>query len=151
MESEILSNRAKIENLENWVIKQNKSIEDLDQKLSRLDKNGILVKESSDTESLHKKVIGIEIDFNFLKKSSLKKNEKMEPLNPKTNAKKCNACDTVFSKNSDLEKHVIDEHEQEKNYKCKVCSKQFFLEWRKDKHSKMHEEETDVHFRNVGG
>ena len=80
LEHEDPTNKAKIEYLENWVLKQNKSIDDLTEKLGRLDKNGVLAKESDDIKALEKKVVGIEIKVTSLKNSPFKKKDKTEPL-----------------------------------------------------------------------
>jgi hypothetical protein len=65
------------------------------QQFSRLDKNGVLVKESSDCENLRKQIIGIELDVNALKHSSLKHKEHTKPpTNLKPHVKKCSECDT---------------------------------------------------------
>ena len=73
LEQENITNKVKVEYLETWVIKQHDLINDLNHKFSRLDKNGVLVKESSDIESLRTKVVGIEIDLDVLKRSSSSK------------------------------------------------------------------------------
>ena len=128
-----------MEYLETWVIKQHDLIEDLNQKFSRLDQNGVIVKESNETEILRKKVLGIEFDVDDLKKSSTRKHkENAKPLSPKLYVKKCTDCDETFTKNSDFEVHMIDKHEKEKTFKCEICDKTFVLEWRMKKHLMMH-------------
>ena len=88
----------------------------------------MLIKESSDTENIHRKVTGIEIDVNALKKSSLKHKEHTKPSqNSKLEVKNCRECDETFVKNSDLEVHIIAEHGQEKAFKCDICDKLFVL------------------------
>ena len=137
LEQENITNKVKMEHLENWIVKQNDLIEDLNQKVSRMDENGVIIKESSESESLRKKVWGIEIDVDNLKKKKIK--EKPKPINSKVHVKKCAECETTFLKNSDLEKHVIDIHGRAKAFKCEVCEKTFVLEWRMSKHLQMHE------------
>jgi len=140
LEQENTTNKVKMEYLESWVVKQHEVIEDLNKKFSRLDKNGVLVKESRDAQSMHKKLLGIEIDVDSLK-NSLKRKENTKP-HPKSSlhAKKCKECGETFTQNSDLEMHVISEHGQEKSFQCEICDKRFVLEWRMRKHLKMHEE-----------
>jgi uncharacterized protein YoxC len=93
LEQEIPTNKVNMEYLESRVIKQNDLIEDMDQKYSRLDNNGVLVKESSYCENLRKKVVGIEIDMDAQKKSSLKRKEHKKPSqNLKLHEKKCMEC-----------------------------------------------------------
>ena len=145
LEQENITNKIKIEYLESWVIQQHDLIEDLDKKLARLDKNGVLIKESGDTEHLRKKVVGIEIDVNAMKKSSSKHKEPTQPpLNSKVQVKKCKECDKTFAKNSDLEVHVVAEHGHEKTFGCETCGKLFVLEWRMKKHLAMQKEETTI-------
>ena len=55
---------------ENWIFKQHDRIEDLNQKVSRMVENGVIIKESSESKSLRKKVLGIEIDVDNLKKKT---------------------------------------------------------------------------------
>ena len=140
---EDLINKAKIEYLENWVLKQDESIQELSEKLSRLDKNGVLVQESTSLVTLNKKVVGLEIDVNSMKFNSSKK----ETIPKALNLTKCKECDEVFTWNSDLEKHMIQEHEHDRKFGCEVCDKKFVLEWRLKKHMKMHVEEVNkCHF-----
>ena len=48
--------------------------------------------------------------------------------------KKCKICDEKFSKNSDFEMHMVDQHEAKKNFECESCGKTFLLQWRLKKH-----------------
>ena len=57
LKQENITNKVKINYLENWVIKQHDLIEDLNQKVSRPEKNGILFKETSDSQNLHTEVL----------------------------------------------------------------------------------------------
>ena len=41
----------------------------------------------------------------------------------------CKLCDKTFQKNHELETYG-EEHQVEKQYKCNVCSKDFYLKWR---------------------
>ena len=117
---------------------------DLNQNFLRLEQNGVLVKESSDSQTIRKKLMGIEIDVDSLK-NSLKHTGKIKPqLNSKLHARKCKECGETFTKKSDLEVHAIAEHGQEKTFQCGICDKRFVLEWRMRKHLKMHEEETTM-------
>ena len=49
----------------------------------------------------------------------------------------CKECDTSFERNCDFEKH-IDEHKLQKEFKCDICGKDFYLKWRLLKHKEMH-------------
>ena len=42
---------------------------------------------------------------------------------------KCTFCDAKFDQNCELEKHVVEDHQQEKEHSCEVCGKKFFLLW----------------------
>jgi len=142
LEQENITNKIKMENLENWIVKQHDLIEELNQKISRMDENGVIIKESRETENLQAKVLGIEIDVTNLKKRKIKENPK--PINSKVHVKKCTECETTFLKNSDLEKHVINIHGRAKAFKCESCDKAFVLEWRLRKHLEMHERKLSI-------
>ena len=62
LKREDCTNKAKIEYLENWVINQDKTIEELNKKLTRLDESGVLIKETENMENFKKKLITMEID-----------------------------------------------------------------------------------------
>ena len=63
---------------------------------------------SSEIVSVRKKVLGIELDVDNLKKTSLKHEENPKKVDSSLNVKKCKECEENFVKNSDLEKHLID-------------------------------------------
>ena len=136
LEHENLSNRSRIEALENWVMKQHDTIEILDGKLSTMDVNGAIVKESEDIKVLKKRILSLETDLEPVKTGKCAK--KVEKANSKSIPIKCLECPCEFSKNCDLEVH-LEEHEQEKLYECEVCGKRFFLKWRLKMHKNVHE------------
>ena len=148
LEQENLTNKTKIECLENWVLKQNDSIDDMIDKLARLEKNGVLVKESADVKALERKLVGIEIEISSLKNSNSRQKDSANPH--AHNLRKCQVCDAKFDKNCDLERHVMEKHEETENFVCTVCDKPFVLEWRLEKHMKVHEEITKMcdYFKN---
>ena len=49
-------------------------------------------------------------------------------------------CGEGFIRTADFENHMTDKHDVEKTFKCEVCDKTFFLEWRMEKHRVMHTE-----------
>jgi len=53
----------------------------------------------------------------------------------------CRHCEQTFSSNVDLENHA-EEHKLEKHFKCDICGKKFYLEWRMTKHKTVHHEDT---------
>ena len=130
MEREDLTNKAKIEYLENWVIKQNDAIEELSKKQ---DEKEVFAKESNADEKLKEKVNGLENEISRLKKENACTKES---LNPK-NKIKCDECGLTFFKTCELELH-LEEHGKKKQFKCEMCAKEFFLSWRMKKHMKIH-------------
>ena len=54
--------------------------------------------------------------------------------------KKCKLCEGTFSKNSEFETHMVEEHNVEKSFECEFCGKTFLLEWRLKKHKLIHTE-----------
>ena len=132
MECEVLTNKTKIEYLENWVISQNDTIEDLRKKLGNVDEEDLSTK-NIEVDTLKKKVEGIENEICHLKTTSISTE----------NVIKCEECDKTFTKTYQLELH-LEEHKKKKQFKCEICGKEFFLEWRKKKHMKIHSENPKV-------
>ena len=140
LEYKDVSNKAKIEYLENWVVKQNNVIEDLSEKLSRVDENGVFTKESKDVESLRKKIVSIEIDVSSMRRKTPTLSE-----NPNQKKKiKCNECSETFNQTCQLEIHMEEKHETDKQFKCSICEKDFVLNWRLKKHMNIHSERPKV-------
>ena len=150
LEHQNVTTKAKIEALGNWVLKQNDEVVELREKLSRLDENGFLIKESSDVLTLKNRIGSLEIDLNSLKRTSMKRNESSEPLDINKHSKKCNECDHRFAQNFEMENHMVEAHRQKKQHACDVCEKEFYFEWRLKKHMKMHTEVPNVcyYFKN---
>ena len=144
LEHQNVTNKARIEALENWVLKQNDAIVELSEKLSRLDENGVLIKESSDVLTFKKRIGSIEIDLNSLKLTSMKTNGSSKSVNINKQSKKCNECDTRFTQNFEMENHMVEAHQRKKQHACDVCDKEFYFEWRLKKHMKMHTEVPSV-------
>ena len=139
LECEQSSSRAKIESLENWVLKQSNTIEELQKKLSRLDENAdMFVKESNETESIRKKNYGIEIEMKALKRSAPFAKETSNQDKSERTHIKCKVCVKRFKLNSDFEKHMVENHQHEKKFECQSCRKYFYLEWRLKKHILIH-------------
>ena len=139
---ENVSNKARIEALENWVLSQNDTIVKLSEKLPNGDENReALATESNELKILGDKIKNLDTDVRSLKKSLTppkKDNLKVVKVNhPST---KCKFCDAKFYQNCQLEKHVVDEHQKEKEHSCEVCGKKFFLLWRLKKHKHIHDE-----------
>ena len=53
--------------------------------------------------------------------------------------RKCKVCKEIFSKNCELENHMVTIHASEKTYACQTCGKTFILKWRLEKHLSIHQ------------
>ena len=51
---------------------------------------------------------------------------------------KCKFCDKNFERKSDLESHINLSHGSVKKFQCEHCDKTFVLEWRLNKHKRIH-------------
>ena len=56
--------------------------------------------------------------------------------------KNCKECGEVFSRNCEFKRHMEQDQEIEKSFKCNVCGKMFLLEWRLVKHGDVHTMQT---------
>ena len=54
--------------------------------------------------------------------------------------RKCMLCKETFSKNCELENHMVTIHSSEKTHACETCGKTFVLKWRLEKHVGIHQE-----------
>ena len=54
--------------------------------------------------------------------------------------RKCKVCKKTFSKNCELEIHMVTIHASEKPHACETCGKTFVLKWRLEKHLSIHQE-----------
>ena len=142
LELENKTNKSRLEALENWISKQATEVLKLDTKLETLDKDGVVVKENSEFNSMKKKMISLEVDVLGMKSKHFSETQQSsvdritQHVLPK---KSCEFCASTFSRNCDLEKHVKEEHGSvQMNYKCEVCEKEFYLEWRYKKHEMVH-------------
>ena len=101
------TNKARIESIENWLLKQDENLKELKTELSTTSDN-----RNNDTsrefENPPKEVANLG--------------------NKKAFEKKCNQCGKIFYRNSDFEKHMEEKHEAEKTFECNTCGKKFLLE-----------------------
>ena len=156
LEEENKTNKNRIESLETWNCKQTEEIQKLANQIETLDKNGVIVKENNEFNHLKKKITNLEIEMLGLKPLNRYKSQQDEngtrltSENPLKKARKtCDLCENTFVKNCDLELHMKEVHEIDKNYKCDECDKDFFLEWRRNKHMKIHTDDAKYcHFYN---
>ena len=150
VEHENITNQTRIESLENWVLKQNETILDLNDKLTTMDENGVVLKESKEVEKLSNKLISLEIEMKSLQRTPQVAKINIDKAKAMTKYKKCKDCNKEFTRNSDLEKH-LEEHKNIKEFKCDKCGKEFFLKWRLSKHEEIHHENSKFcHFFNNG-
>ena len=92
----------------------------------------------------------LELDnVSFISKKSLK----MHIQSEHTRKIKCESCDQTFKKNCDLESHIERIHDLVEKFKCDKCDKCFVLNWRRDKHMKLHTNASvkPCHYFNNGG
>ena len=155
LDEENYINKARIESLETWNSKQSEEIQKLANQLKTLDEDGVIVKENNEFNNLKRKLINLEIDMLPLKPLSQLDSQKEKLKNTKSEqdlkikSKACHLCGITFAKNCDIERHMKEVHEAEKKYKCVVCEKNFFLEWRRTKHMQIHTDDVNYcHFYN---
>ena len=116
LEQENKTSKVRVESLEHWMNKQGSQILELDEKLETLDKDGIVVKENKELSDIKKKLISLEYDILGMKSrnsaGSIQQNSERRSQHVVAEAKKsCQFCARTFVKNSDLERHVKEEHE----------------------------------------
>ena len=134
LEYENVGMKARIEALENWVLKQDVRIVELGEKLPQFDHQ----EESGELKILKNKIQSLEIDVKGLRQVPSRKVE--NPASEELRVKKCNICGEKFGKNYQLEKHAVEVHNEKKQHHCNVCEKSFYLRWRLDKHKEVHED-----------
>ena len=100
LEHENISNQARIEALENWVLKQDDQLHKVNDKLLSMDLNVVIVKKSKDIEAIKKKIISLEIDMNSAKKSQI---FKLQGESSVSKVKKCTLCSDTFHRHYDRE------------------------------------------------
>ena len=147
VEVENVTNKCRIESLESWVMKQDDIIKVLDERLKRLDENGVIIKENSDIDEIKKNIIGIELEMSSIKNKDQRRMTSPDLAgvsgeNVSKKSKKCKICAKTFWKTSDFENHMVDEHDVQKSFECESCGKTFLLEWRLRKHSLIHTEKS---------
>jgi len=119
LETENLTVKVRLEALENWALKLNEKHEKIKEEVE---------------ESLEER-IRARIDAFHEEALSTKENIPT----PQT-SKPCKECDETFSKNFELENHMVHVHGCQKSNSCDICGKKFYLEWRLRKHLQVHAE-----------
>ena len=118
LETENTTSMHRIESLETWINEQEKAI-----------------------ESMKKKVETKMSDLKEVRVESWENNRENGIANKKRKMKNCELCEETFNENCDYENHM-EEHKVEKKFNCGECGKMFHLEWRLQKHVKIHTEDT---------
>jgi hypothetical protein len=112
-EHDKVSNEARLEAIENWVLKQDEQIKELGAKLMNMDENGVILEENKDMKTLKQKVMGLEINFGTMKNVQACKNQQDKA---NLTEKKCKDCSQTFARNCDLEHHLESCHDKEKKH-----------------------------------
>ena len=86
LEHEQITDKSRIEALENWFLKQNDKICELEQNNVRVDKNGVLERENADIKDFEKIISSLEIDISNLKDKANVKLLKQSPNRPAKSA-----------------------------------------------------------------
>ena len=116
MKEECVTNKLWIACLENWVVKQDEKLKELDDNLKRLDRDGLIDEENAEILNLKRKATSLQIDLKSMKTTNISKKTKVSLPKESTKSKticKCDECDQTFSKTCDLEVHY-EEHENKK-------------------------------------
>ena len=111
VEIENMTNKIRLEALENWASKIAEGMEQMK-----------VLNDVSDPENVRE-------ESNLATDESLIKQRR-----------KCKICKETFSKNFELERHMVNTHASEKTHACGICDKTFFLEWRLKKHLGIHQD-----------
>ena len=128
LEEENVGNRARIESLESWASKQAEEFKDITKKMI----------ENEEIEALNHKVTDLELEVSDLKSHTNSVTVPNSSTEEMIHRRPCHLCNKPFTKNSDLEIHLMEIHGVEKKFSCEVCEKEFVLEWRFKKHITMH-------------
>ena len=124
---ENVTRNVRVESLENWVTKQEKTINLLEEKLG-VDKD----------QELNKKIQYLEAKITRLEENlRTETTSKVSACSQKD--KSCKECGQTFSRNFELETHMVSFHGLEKQHSCGICGKRFYLKWRLKKHASTHE------------
>ena len=129
LEIENTETKLRIESVENWLIKLDDKIKDVS---VRADTSG----DPKCTEHVENNMKALRSEFAVLKET-VAFTATSQPKSLKT--KTCNDCGEVFSRNYELENHMVHIHGSEKTHKCDICGKTFYLKLRLNKHMSIHQ------------
>ena len=123
LEVENLTSKTRLEFLENWVLKLNENDIEVRDKIGKL--------EDVNSSNFEAKIDALDREISSLKKNPEKAHSPC--------GKSCSECKEKFSKNCDLENHMVEVHGCEKLHSCEICGKSFLLKWRLKKHASVHD------------
>ena len=124
LEVENLTNKTRLELLESWILKLADEETKLKVKIKQLEDTG-------KSSHLEPKIDALVKEVNDLKDKSLTPAVCLK-------SKSCSECNETFSKNFELENHMVKVHGCEQPHSCDICGKKFYLKWRLKKHGSVH-------------
>ena len=125
LENDNIQNKFRLESLENWMLKLNE----------KLDK-GLATVDGTTNTKLEEQIDDVRKEFKSLKEAVTAAPASTSCL-PK--AKSCSKCGETFTRNFELENHMVHFHGLSKTFACDICGKTFYLKWRMEKHQSIHE------------
>ena len=129
----MLTDKLRIELLENWTQKQAEELKHLREQLEGKDSEKVAL------ENLEVKVKAATTEIDSLKQQVKEVNTDLDNQSgdKKAITLSCEHCDVKFNKAIDLETHM-EEHGLVKKHSCDLCEKKFHLKWRLKKHEQNH-------------
>ena len=131
LEMEVLSDKARLESLENWTLKLNENVEKVGRKLEIHENTG-------ESTNLEDRMDTIDQELNCMKESiNTTRTDNSSKIS-------CKDCGETFAANFQLENHMVKSHGKDKSHSCDICGKDFFLRWRLRKHLDVHDENVKI-------
>lgn len=124
LENENVANKFRLESLENWLLKLNDKFQEANEKIEDTGPKESYLKDQIDD---------IRKEFCTLKETIVTEASTCLPK-----MKSCSQCEGTFSRNVELERHMVHFHRLDKPHACEICGKTFYLEWRLKKHLSIH-------------
>ena len=115
LEHENITNKSRLESLENWVLNHYKLINHLREQLERFDESGTTLKESKAVEELQKRITSLEMNSKQARVPQTERTVEEPKKKPSSKSKKCDVCRKEFLRNCDLEHHLV-EHNKTKQF-----------------------------------
>ena len=133
-----MTDRLRLESLENWILQQSEEIKDLSDKKSEKSRD-------PSSESFGDRIETIESELKDLKQAKHSEGFVKEYHEAKEISLKCEHCDLKFTKAILLETHMV-HHGLLKKHACKIYGKECHLKWRLEKHLQIHSEDYSERF-----